>query len=176
MCLYPSGLKRKNRKTQTGSIELCHKSFKKSMNFFIFRVLIYIFLAAHIVLSLNKVEWFPIFGWNLYQHTHPYKTIYTVKVRTGNKTALNLKTYTEKNKYRINRILQRTGSWIERNKLKKDSEEFKKSQNYLEKFILKYVSSPFSYQLIKQKVHLPFYVLSKEGGIVSEELILKGEL
>lgn len=147
------------------------------MTFFAVRVFIYIFFIAHIILSLNKVELFPVFGWNLYQYTHPYRILFSVKIikEKEDDLSLNFKDYIGKNKFRVNKILQRTGWHLDRNKFKKDSKEFQKAQIHLENFILMYVSSPFSYQLVKQKVHLPFHVLSKENSVVSEEIILKGK-
>ena len=150
--------------------------FLKKMTFFTVRIFVYIFFIVHIILSLNKVELFPIFGWNLYQYTHPYATLYSVKIVKEDGLSLNFKDYIGKNKFRVNKILRRTGSWIDRNKFNRNSKEFQKAQSHLENFILMYISSPFSYQLIKQKIHLPFYVLSKKNSIVSEEIVLKGKL
>ena len=53
-------------------------------SFFVIRIFVYIFFIIHIILSINKIEIFPIFGWNLYPYTHPYKNLYIVKVVSEN--------------------------------------------------------------------------------------------
>ena len=146
-------------------------------NFFFIRVFIYIFFIMHIIVSLENVrlETFPLFSWALYNHTHPYYTLYTVRIIENKKEPVSLHSYI-KNKYVVNRVLKSLGYSIYRYQSNKESEKLKKTQTWLEAYMLRHVSRPFSYQLIKQKAHLPFYVLSKQGSVVSEEIILTGSL
>ena len=149
-----------------------------SNSFFIIRIFIYLFFVIHIVLSLNKVKVFPIFDWAMYSYTHPYRTLYIVEIVQGDREPHSLHTYYRANKSIINEALRVFGLRINKYQFNRDSEEFKKWQTELEEYIVKIHSPPpsFFYQLVKQKVHLPFYVLSKEGSILSKEIILKGNL
>ena len=146
--------------------------------FFIIRILIYVFFIIHIILSLNKVEVFPIFGWDLYPHTHPYQNLYVVKViNKDHKTPVNLRNYISRNtKYYINRVLKRLGGKLDKYKHNPNSKEFKRAKIQLEKYILKHVGTPLSYQLIKQKVDLPLHVLSRKNSVISEKPIIRGSL
>ena len=145
-------------------------------HFFALRVLIYIFFIIHIILSINKVEVFPIFGWNLYPNTSPYALIYIVKVTDKNHKQRSLHDYIGHNKYYINRILINFGARLDKHKHRKNSKEFKRAKTQLEKYILRITSAPFSYSLVKQRVNLPLYVLSKKGYIVSEKKIMEGRM
>ena len=122
------------------------------------------------------MEVFPIFGWNLYPHTHPYRILYIARVVKEHKKSVSLHKYTRHNKYQTNRILNQLGYRLNKWELKKDSKVFQKTKKKLEKYILKHVKKPLSYQLLRQKVHLPHYVLSKKKSIISEKIILEGEL
>lgn len=145
--------------------------------FFIFRIFIYVFFIIHIILSINKVEVFPIYGWNLYSYTHPYKSLYIVKITDRNhKTPVSLHNYLRRNKYYINRSLRGLGAELDKYKSQPDSQEFKRSKTELERYILKYAKAPLSYELVKQKVDLPLYVLSHKNSLVSEKRIIKGAL
>ena len=143
-------------------------------SFFITQIAIYIFFIIHIILSLSQLGVFPIFNWNLYAHATPYYTLYRVKIIKDKEKSLDLLSYIGSNKYYMNRMLEDLGVNIEWSN--KNSVEFKKSKRELEEYILNYVSQPFSYQLLSQKAHLPFYVLSREGGVLSEKIILAGNL
>ena len=146
-------------------------------SFFVIRIFIYIFFIIHIILSINKIEIFPIFGWNLYPYTHPYKNLYIVKVVSENhKTPISLHNHIGQNKYYINRILRGMGERLDKYKLDKKSKEFNRIKMSLEKYIAKYMDTPLSYRLIKQRVNLPLYVLSQENSIVSEETVIEGAL
>ena len=146
-------------------------------SFFIIRIFIYIFFIIHIVLSINKVEVFPVYGWDLYPYTHPYQNLYIVKVISKNhKTPVSLHNYVGRSKYYINRALRSLGARLDKYNHNKNSKEFKRAKASLEKYILKHMKAPLSYQLIKQKVNLPFYVLSKENSVVSEKTVIKGAL
>ena len=146
-------------------------------SFFIIRILIYIFFIIHIVLSVNKVEVFPVYGWDLYPYAHPYQNLYIVRIiDKDHKTPVNLHDYIGRNKYYINRVLRSLGSKIDKYKNNKNSKELKRAKVNLEKYILKHIKAPLSYQLIKQRVNLPLYVLSKKNSIVSEKTVIKGAL
>ena len=147
-------------------------------SFFIIRILIYMFFIIHIVLSINKIEVFPVFGWDLYPYTHPYMNLYRVKVVSENhKKAVSLHGYIGSNKYYINRTLRVLGTKLDRYKNDQNSTEFKKAKENLERYILRYVKTPLSYQLLKQRVNLPLYVLfKKKNSIVSKKIIVEGSL
>ena len=146
-------------------------------SFFVIRILIYVFFIIHVILSVNKVEVFPIYGWDLYPYTHPYKNFYVVKVVSeSRKTPISLHNYGGHRKYYLNRALRGLGAKLNKHKSNKNSKEFIKAQMSLEKYILKYVDDALSYQLLKQRVNLPEYVLLKENSIVSEKIIIKGTL
>ena len=145
-------------------------------SFFVFRVLIYAFLTAHIILSIKKIEVFPVFGWNLYDYTHPYQFPYDVKLLKEGEEALSLKKHIRFRRYGLNRFLRRYGTAINKHKQNKNSKEFKEAKLKLEKYILKHSSTPFSYKLIRKKVHLPLYVLDQKNSVLWKKTVIEGRV
>ena len=68
------------------------------------------------------------------------------------------------------------GERLEKYKHNKKPKEFNRIKMSLEKYIAKYMDTPLSYRLIKQRVNLPLYVLSQKNSIISEETVIEGSL